>query len=110
MKPTTKPMRSSEQQSEENAVRREHSSHPIQERPSGTINQKSFSSILSLMASYKRIREEQGLDLEEVSATMGIEASQLLKLETGKMLNPTLATLFNWAEALGQQLEIALTA
>ena len=30
--------------------------------------------------------------------------------ETGKMLNPTLATLRKWAEALGQKLDIDLSA
>jgi hypothetical protein len=29
-------------------------------------------------------------------------------LETGKVLNPTLATLHKWAEALGQKLEVDL--
>jgi len=30
-------------------------------------------------------------------------------LETGKVLNPTLATLHKWAEALGQKLHIDLS-
>ena len=37
---------------------------------------------------------------------MGIDAPALSRLETGKMLNPTLATLHKWAEALGQKLDV----
>jgi hypothetical protein len=31
-------------------------------------------------------------------------------LETGKMLNPTLATLHKWAESLGQKLDVGLSS
>jgi len=41
---------------------------------------------------------------------MGIDAPALSRLETGKTLNPTIATLHKWAEALGQNLEVALAA
>jgi hypothetical protein len=34
----------------------------------------------------------------------------LSRLEAGKMLNPTLATLHKWAEARGKKLEIDLSA
>jgi transcriptional regulator with XRE-family HTH domain len=37
---------------------------------------------------------------------MGIDAPALSRLETGKMLNPTLATLHKRAEALGRKLEV----
>jgi len=39
----------------------------------------------------------------EVAKRMGIDAPALSRLETGKMLNPTLATLHKWAEALGRK-------
>jgi transcriptional regulator with XRE-family HTH domain len=41
-----------------------------------------------------------------VAAKMGIDPPALSRLETGKMLNPTLATLLKWAEALGQKLNV----
>jgi transcriptional regulator with XRE-family HTH domain len=41
---------------------------------------------------------------------MGIDAPALSRLETGKMLNPTLATLHKWAEALGQELDVDFLA
>jgi transcriptional regulator with XRE-family HTH domain len=50
------------------------------------------------------------LGLDEIATRMGIEASVLANLESGKVLDPSLATLSKWAEALGQLLEIDLTS
>lgn len=61
------------------------------------------------MARFKAIRESQGLTLAEVAERMGMDAPALSRLETGKMLNPTLATLYKWAESLGQKLEMDLS-
>ena len=47
--------------------------------------------------------------MAEVAARMEIDAPALSRLETGKALNPTLATLHKWAEALGQKLDLDLT-
>jgi transcriptional regulator with XRE-family HTH domain len=63
---------------------------------------------LSLLARFKAARESQGLTLAEVAERMGIDAPALSRLETGKMLNPTLATLYKWAEALGMRLDAHL--
>ena len=109
MKPLTKPTRTAEQRTEEEAVRRRHAANPIRQRPTGTIDRQSFAAILSLVARFKAMRESQGLTLAEVAARMGVDPPALSRLETGKMLNPTLATLQKWAEALGQQLDVDLS-
>jgi hypothetical protein len=41
---------------------------------------------------------------------MATAISKAKILETGKTLNPTLATLHQWAEALGQELDVDLSA
>ena len=110
MKPTTKSKRTAEQQAEEAAVRRQHATKPIRSRPSGAVNQQSFSAILTLLAHFKAARESQGLTLAEVAQRMEIDSPALSRLETGKMLNPTLATLHKWAEALGRKLNVDLTS
>jgi transcriptional regulator with XRE-family HTH domain len=43
--------------------------------------------------------------LAEVAGRMGIDPPALSRLETGKMLNPT---LHKWAEALGEKLDVGL--
>jgi ribosome-binding protein aMBF1 (putative translation factor) len=110
MKPKTKPVRTPEQRAEEEAIRRQHAAYPVRQRPPSAINRESFTAILSLVASFKTERERQGLTLAEVAERMGIDAPALSRLETGKMLNPTLATLHKWAEALGRKLDVELTA
>lgn len=108
MKPAIRPQRTPEQRAEEEAIRRQHAAHPVRERPAGTVGSHSFAAILNLLARFKAVREAQGLTLAEVAARMEIDAPALSRLETGKMLNPTLATLHKWAEALGQRLEVNL--
>jgi DNA-binding XRE family transcriptional regulator len=110
MKPTVKPTRSAEQRAEEEAIRRQHASNPIRQRPSGVISQQSFAAILQLTAQFKSLREAQGLTLAETAERMGIDPPALSRLETGKMLNPTLATLHKWAEALGRKLDVVLSS
>jgi len=110
MKPMTKPQRTAEQRAEEEAVRRQHAANPIGQRPAGVINPRSFTAILTLVARFKAVRESQGLTLAEVADRMGIDPPALSRLETGKMLNPTLATLHKWAEALGQKLDVDLSS
>ncbi len=62
MKPTIKPKRTPEQQAEEEAVRRQHAANPVRRRPAGAINRQSFEAILSLVARFKTVRENQGQD------------------------------------------------
>jgi transcriptional regulator with XRE-family HTH domain len=64
---------------------------------------------LSLVARFRAVRERQGLTLAQVAERMEIDAPALSRLETGKMLNPTLATLHKWAEALGQKLDVDMS-
>ena len=106
MKPTSKPKHTAE----EEAVRRQHTANPVRQPPAGAINQRSFGAVLSLLARFKAARESQGLTLADVAKRMGIDAPALSRLETGKMLNPTLATLHKWAEALGQKLAVDLSS
>jgi DNA-binding XRE family transcriptional regulator len=109
VKPTIKPKRTPEQIAAEEAIRRHHATNPVRQRPAGAVDRQSFAAILRLMARFKAVREEQGLTLNVVAERMGIDPPALSRLETGKMLNPTLATLHKWAEALGQSLSIDLT-
>jgi hypothetical protein len=109
MKPIIKPKRTPEQRAEEEAIRRQHAANPIRQRPAGAFNRHSFTAVLSLVARFKSVRESQGLTLAKASERMGIDAPALSRLETGKMLNPTLRTLHKWAEALGQKLGVDLS-
>jgi hypothetical protein len=104
-----KPQRTAEQRTEEQAVRRQHAANPVRQLPAGTINRQSFEAILRLVARFKAVRDNQGLTLAVVAERMEIDPPALSRLETGKMLNPTLATLHKWAQALGQKLDVDLS-
>jgi len=108
MKPPIKLTRTAEQRAEEEAIRRQHAANPVRQAPPSAISSQSFEAILRLAARFKAVRDSQGLTLAEVAARMGIDAPALSRLEAGKMLNPTLATLHKWAEALGQKLQVDL--
>lgn len=110
MKPASKPKRTAEERAEEESIRRQHAANPVKRPAAGAINSRSFAATLTLLARFKTIREAQNLTLAEVASRMGIDAPSLSRLETGKMLNPTLATLEKWAEALGQKLEVDLNS
>ena len=87
MKPAAKPQPSAEERAAEEALRRRHAANPLQKRPPGVVGQRSFAAVLSLMARFKSLREQQGLSLADVAERMGIDAPALSRLETGKMLS-----------------------
>jgi hypothetical protein len=108
MKPTFKPVRTPEERAAEEAIRAQHAANPLLQRPAGVINQQSLAAILARMAKFKATGEGQGLSPKSVAERMGIDEPALSRLENGKMLNPSLATLCVWAEALGQRLQFDL--
>jgi DNA-binding Xre family transcriptional regulator len=61
-----------------------------------------------VMASLKKERECQGLTLADLSKRTGIDQGALSKLETGAHGNPTLATLYRIALALGKAIACVL--
>ena len=103
-----KPQRTAEQRAEEEAIRYQHAANPVSQCPASAITGQSFAATLCLLAQFVAMRKARGLSLAEVADRMGIDAPALSRLETGKMLNPTLATRHKWAEALGQKLDFEL--
>ena len=63
--------------------------------------------LLSTLALLKQERERQGLTLAEVSERSGLDKAMLSRLENGKILNPTVSTLWKFADAVGMQLELS---
>ena len=65
---------------------------------------------LSAIAGLKRRREQLGLSLADVSERSGLDKGMLSRLENGKILNPTMSTLWRYAEALDMQVALAFEA
>ena len=84
--------------------------NPVTQRPASAVSSQRFTSILALLAKFKAACESQELTLAEVAERMGIDAPAHSRLETGKVLNLTLATLPKRADSLGQKLHAELAS
>jgi ribosome-binding protein aMBF1 (putative translation factor) len=64
--------------------------------------------LIDTLTALRSERERQGLSLTDMSERTGIDRATISKLETGKVANPTLATLRTYANALGKRLSWSL--
>src|SRR5215213_8042848 len=60
------------------------------------------------IASLRSARELRGLSLADIQSRTNIQRSALCKLETSPEPNPTMRTLYRYAEALDLELDISL--
>ena len=74
----------------------------------GPYRQGNIMALLSAVAELKRQRDERGLSLTDVSQRSGLDRGLLSRLENGKILNPTMATLWRYADAIGSQVSLAV--
>ena len=63
--------------------------------------------LLSTIATCKQERERKGMTLEQVSEYSGLDKGMLSRLENGKILNPTVHTLWRYAEAVGMKMSLS---
>jgi DNA-binding XRE family transcriptional regulator len=66
-----------------------------------------FMELRMLAAQLRRLREEQGLSLTDVSERSGLTRAAVSRLENGWNVNPTLDTLFRYAAALGAHVSLS---
>ena len=59
--------------------------------------------LAAAVAAMRRERERQGLSLTDVSERTTLDRATISKLETGRLANPTVATLRSYARALGKR-------
>ena len=57
--------------------------------------------LLEALSGLRRERQRLGLSLTDLAARTGIDRATISKLETGKIVNPTVGTLRAYASALG---------
>ena len=62
--------------------------------------------LAAVMQALKAAREAKGLSLADIYEQTGIDRSALSKLENVTNENPTIETLFRYAEVVGKRLEI----
>jgi len=72
------------------------------------IDSEGLNAVMRLIASLRARREELGIDQAILAERLGMEASALCRLENFKVINPTVWTLWRWAEALDCRLGLDL--
>jgi ribosome-binding protein aMBF1 (putative translation factor) len=73
----------------------------------GPFRQGDIMTLLSALATLKRERERQGLSLAEISERSGLDKGMISRLENGKILNPTVNTLWKYANAVGMTVSMS---
>jgi DNA-binding XRE family transcriptional regulator len=70
------------------------------------VSQAQYLEVRAVGVRFRVIREGMGLSLTDLSERSGLTRAAISRLENGWNLNPTLETLFRYAEALGVTLGI----
>jgi transcriptional regulator with XRE-family HTH domain len=65
------------------------------------VSQGEYLDLRAMLAKLKKHRERQGLSLADVAARSGMDRSAVSRLENGVYVNPTVDTLYRYAEAIG---------
>jgi DNA-binding XRE family transcriptional regulator len=78
------------------------------EKPEVIAKFRLHQALTKLVTDLKDLREQKSLSLQQVAESVGMDRSNLAKLENGHRENPTLETLFRVAAALGVRVEFTL--
>jgi ribosome-binding protein aMBF1 (putative translation factor) len=89
--------RSADEQAELQRIR---SAPRTAETTGKSIGSDGYNALMRLIGDLRSRREQMGIEQAELAERMKIEAPALCRLETFKVLNPTVWTLLKWAEAL----------
>ena len=72
------------------------------------IRQGEYWELMQAAAALKQAREAAGMSLREVAEKMAIDPGALIRLENGVNDNPTIDTLFRYANSLGKQIVVQI--
>lgn len=61
-----------------------------------------------MLAALKKYREAMGLSLADVASRSGMDRSAVSRLENGVYVNPTVDTLYRYAEAIGTEIAFSV--
>jgi ribosome-binding protein aMBF1 (putative translation factor) len=93
---------------EEAPIREMHRQAPIGAVPADTLRDSDVAKLLKFVAAVRSEREYQGSTVEQLAERAGIDADVLKRFEAGQAFNPTIATVYRNAGALGRKLVLNL--
>ena len=65
------------------------------------VAQGEYLDLLATLATLRKHRQRQGLSLSDVAERSGLDKGKITLLENGMYVNPTVDTLYRYAEAIG---------
>ena len=68
------------------------------------ISQGEYLDLRAMLGELKQHRQRQGLSLSGVAQRSGMDRSAVSRLENGVYVNPTVDTLYRYAEAIGAEI------
>ena len=72
------------------------------------IKQAEYWELMKTAAALKQAREEAGISLRQMAQRMSMDIAALSRLENGVNSNPTIETLFRYANSLGKNVLVQL--
>src|SRR4051794_11306365 len=66
----------------------------------GPFRQGDVLALLEVVSALKRRRQEQGSSLTEMADRLGLDLDTISRLERGEILNPSIGTLWQYADAV----------
>jgi DNA-binding XRE family transcriptional regulator len=65
------------------------------------VSQGEYLDLRAMLSTLKKHRERQGLTLSDVAERSGMDRAAISRLENGVYVNPTIDTLYRYAQAVG---------
>jgi predicted transcriptional regulator len=72
------------------------------------VSQGEYLDLRVMLAKLKKHREGQGLSLTDVAGRCGMDRSAISRLENGVYVNPTVDTLYRYAQAVGADIGFSI--
>jgi predicted transcriptional regulator len=68
------------------------------------VSQGEYLDLRAMLAALKKCRESRGLSLTDAANRSGMDRAAISRLENGVYLNPTVDTLYRYAQAIGVEI------
>jgi len=68
------------------------------------VSQGEYMDLRAMLAALKKSREQRGMSLTDVANQSGMDRAAISRLENGVYANPTVDTLYRYAQAIGAEI------
>jgi DNA-binding XRE family transcriptional regulator len=72
------------------------------------VSQGEYLDLRAMLAALKKRREHEGLSLADVAERSGMDRAAISRLENGVYVNPTVDTLYRYAQAIGADIGFSI--